>query len=202
MEFGWQYRNSPCVELPSFYSASVQVFQHGVSPYNRDVLQSLMGREIHVFPYLYPPPSLLFFYPLFVDENLSRQLTYAAAGMIAAMSGIAVMRAARIHAMSLDRMMLVTLPAMYLLAPFSWEHHLVYLLPSILMRLASRSRLPRAATILFYSAGIGSSLLFSLPGVLRLKFYGVVVLWTLCIFTACSKRIQLLSDEMEIEHAP
>jgi len=32
---------------------------------------------------------------------------------------------------------------------------------------------------------------------LRFKFWGVFVLWVLCIFTACSKRIQLPNNGMQ-----
>jgi alpha-1,2-mannosyltransferase len=135
--------------------------------------------------------------PIFVDASLARKLTYTSAGLIAAISGMAVFRGSRIHPDSLDRTMLVALPAMYLVAPFSWEHHLVYLLPSILILLTARSRLPVATTLLFYSASIGAAVLIGLDRGLPFKFYSVAVLWVLCIFTACSKRIQLPNNGME-----
>ncbi|MFH2060970.1 MAG: glycosyltransferase family 87 protein [Pseudomonadota bacterium] len=387
LEYGWEYRNIANVDLPSFYSASIQVFEHGESPYDREVLQLVMEKGVYVHPYLYPPPSLLFFYPLslidyatarhlvlfgnhliiiallfviplfllrasskthfplifvltfvysltftptvvtlnhgqtnllllafilcfwllarkkhavtaslflalavflktypliilpmllvtghrrecaytavwlglgtiiallilpsviwndwflnvlpageytrippglfspasvfnqslngffaraftenpwspprIVDASLARTLTYASAGLIAAISGMAALRAYKIHSTSLDRTMIVILPAMYLVAPFSWEHHLVYLLPSILMLLTARSRLPIAATLLFYSASMGAAMLIGLNRGLPFKFFGVLVLWVLCIFTACSKHIQLSNDFME-----
>jgi hypothetical protein len=387
LKYGWGYRSIPNVDLPSFYSASVAVFEHGESPYDRERLQALMGQDVYTHPYLYPPPSLLFFYPLsaldyatarhivllgnhliilsllfvvpllllrassddrfrltfvltcvysltffptavtlnhgqvnllllafiltfwlldragyaisaslflalavflktypiiilamllvtgrrrecaytsawlglgtiislmvfpsaiwhewivnvlptggytqipaglfspaaiwnqslngffaraftesqwsipiLVDTGLARTMTYAAAGLVTAISGMAVLRGSMGHPDSLDRTMLVALPTMYLLAPLSWEHHLVYLLPSILMLLTARSRLPTAATLVFFAASIGAALLIGLDRGLRFKFWGVVVLWALCIFTACSKHIRLPNNGIE-----
>lgn len=385
--YGWEYRDIPNTDLPSFYSASVNVFRHGESPYDRERLQLSMGQDVYVYPYLYPPPSLLVFFPLsaldytdarhtvllinhsiflallwvipwcllrawprygvssafafafvysltfypvvvtlnhgqvnilllaflilfwllaragnpvlaalflalavllktypliivpmlfvigrwrecvytgawlglvsivsfvilpdgiwhdwltnvlpaagythipaglfspaavwnqslngffarafteskwsnpvLVDANLARLLTYTAAALIAAVSGTAAWRSCRVHADSLDRTLLVALPAMYLLAPFSWEHHLVYLLPSILMLITSRSTLTPVATLLFYSLGVGSAVLIGIHGLLQFKFYGVVILWGLCLFTACSRYIELPNKRME-----
>ncbi len=62
--YGWDYRDKSFVDLPSFYTASISVFSHGESPYDLAQLQSIMPDEEEIFPYLYPPPSLLFFYPL------------------------------------------------------------------------------------------------------------------------------------------
>ena len=75
--------------------------------------------------------------PVSVNTDLARLLTYAAAGLAAVITGLTVWYS-RSYKDNLDRTMLVALPAMYLIAPFSWEHHLVYLLPSILILLNSR----------------------------------------------------------------
>jgi hypothetical protein len=80
--------------------------------------------------------------------------------------------------------MLVALPAMYLIAPFSWEHHLLYLLPSILMLLNGRPLLGTVPKVVFFSLSFASAFLLGLPVALKFKFYGVVVLWGLCVFTA------------------
>ncbi len=63
-EHGWKYWDAPNKDLPSFYTASVSVFNLGESPYNPERLGSLMDSNEYVYPYLYPPPSLLFFFPL------------------------------------------------------------------------------------------------------------------------------------------
>jgi alpha-1,2-mannosyltransferase len=137
------------------------------------------------------------FAPVLVDARLARLLTYATAGLVVAISGVAVWRDSRIHTNNLARTMLVALPAMYLVSPLSWEHHLVYLLPSILMLLTARSTLPTVATLLFSTTTISSAILIGLDRGLEFKFYGVVVLWALCIFAAFSRRIQLPNNGME-----
>jgi hypothetical protein len=72
---------------------------------------------------------------------------------------------------------------MFLIAPFSWEHHLVYLLPSILMLLNSRPLFGLVSRAVFFSLGFASAFLIGLPIGLEFKFYAVVVLWGLCVFT-------------------
>jgi alpha-1,2-mannosyltransferase len=125
----------------------------------------------------------------------SAPLTYAVAGLVAAISGVAVWQGSRIHADSLDRTMMVALPAMFLLAPLSWEHHLVYLLPACLMVITARVVFPLARTTLFYLIGIGASVLIALDGLSRIKFYGVAVLWVLCVIIGASRDIQLVNED-------
>jgi hypothetical protein len=386
LNYGWKYRNIPNTDLPSFYAASMSVFEHGESPYDPEHLQLLMGNNVRVYPYFYPPPSLLLFrplsllsyrnaryvfllvnhivfliliwaiplyllhagqrrsialfavcivyaltfhpvintlyngqinilllaslvlfwllarsgnavaaafflalaimlktYPLFiipmlfligrwreaaytvawlglaaivsliilpdiiwhdwltnvlptggyiripiglfspavpsnqslngffariftenewsnplsVNPNLARILTYGVAGLTAVATGISARRSFRIHNDSLDRTILVTLPAIYLIAPLSWGHHLVYLIPSILILLNSRSSLGSIPKFIFYSLCISSAVLISMQYMIRFKFYGVVVLWGLCMFTACSKDIELPNKYMD-----
>jgi Glycosyltransferase family 87 len=120
--------------------------------------------------------------PVWVNPALAKFLTYAAAGIISIVTALAVWRS-RIRKDSLDRTMLVALPAIYLIAPFSWEHHLVYLLPSILILLTSRPMFETASKIAFYSLGFTSAFLLGLPIALEFKFYGVIVLWGVCVFT-------------------
>jgi hypothetical protein len=135
--------------------------------------------------------------PVWVNPALAKVLTYAAAGLISAVTGLAVWRS-RTYEDSLDRTMLVALPAMYLIAPFSWEHHLLYLLPSILMLLISRPMFGSVSKAVFFSLSFGSAFLIGLPIALKFKFYGVVVLWGLCVFTAC-KGISLPNKNIHSE---
>jgi len=121
--------------------------------------------------------------PILVDPGLAKLLTYGAAGLIAVVTGMTVWRS-RTCKDSLDRTMLVALPAMYLIAPFSWEHHLFYLLPCILILINSRplfGTLPRA---MYFFLCFASALLIGLPMGLEFKLYAVIVLWGLCVFTA------------------
>ncbi len=57
------------LDFPSFYYAADAVFNDGLSPYSADVIESysrILDQE--VFPYLYPPGTLLVFFPLSLLE--------------------------------------------------------------------------------------------------------------------------------------
>jgi hypothetical protein len=385
-EHGWKYRDAPNKDLPSFYAASVSVFDLGESPYNFEHLGTLMDRDVYVYPYLYPPPSLLFFFPLsaltyadarhlvlivnqllflfliwaiplslfrarpkhdfavialcivysltfypavvtlehgqvnilllvffvlfwlfarkekavlaafflalaillktypiiiiplllltrrwresiytvawlglaviisflvlpntiwhdwlvnvlpsggymitpagmyppaaiwnqnlngffarafaggewsnpiWVNPALAKFLTYVTAGLISAVTALAVWRS-RNFKDSLDRTMLVALPAMYLIAPFSWEHHLFYLLPCILILINSRPLFGPVPKAMFYLLSFATAFLLGLPTGLEFKFYAVIVLWGLCAVTAC-KGIELPTKSLYSE---
>jgi hypothetical protein len=58
----WQVLN---VDLPSFHLASRLAFHDEVSPYDRGAfLAQGPAYNQHIFPFLYPPPSLLWFWPI------------------------------------------------------------------------------------------------------------------------------------------
>jgi alpha-1,2-mannosyltransferase len=62
--YQYLYRDQPYIDLPSFYWGANVVFNNHGSPYRPGVFddaQRIMNQKI--FPYLYPPPSLLLFYP-------------------------------------------------------------------------------------------------------------------------------------------
>ncbi len=59
--YGYQYLFIYNTDLPSFYSAAFATFNLESSPYDLSVISSII--ETKVFPFLYPPPSLLLFYP-------------------------------------------------------------------------------------------------------------------------------------------
>ncbi len=64
IDHGFLAAKGPSVDLPSFYYAARAAFSDGVSPYTPSTWQSLqrqLGQP--VFPFLYPPSSLLFFLP-------------------------------------------------------------------------------------------------------------------------------------------
>lgn len=370
LKYGWGYRDDRTADLPSFYAASVAVFERGESPYDRARLESLMSPDQQVFPFLYPPPTLLVFYPLTVFDyetaqrvvlvinhlivlgllwviprylfrastaiwfavaavcvltfhpivvtlqhgqvNLlllafllafwlfaragrplpaslslaaaiflktypalllpllfvggrrrecgytaawigfgvafslllipfpvwqdwfinvlpaggygrtpaglfspavswnqtlngyitwalgesSSRLIYAAAGLLAAISVAAVWRGSQVHADHLDRTMMIGLPMVFLLAPFSWEHHLVYVLPSCLLLVSARAMFPAGRALLFYGIGIGSSVFLALDGLSRLKLLGVVAVWVLSVLVAVSRDVQLVNEDV------
>jgi hypothetical protein len=62
---GWHYIPIPHTDFPSFYWPAVAAFGGGGSPYGAEVIEAAsqqLGQQ--VFPYLYPPPTLLLLYPL------------------------------------------------------------------------------------------------------------------------------------------
>jgi len=60
----FQMLDEQSIDLPSFYFAADVTFNHHESPYQATCWMDLQRQlEQKVFPYLYPPPSLLFFLP-------------------------------------------------------------------------------------------------------------------------------------------
>lgn len=66
LHYGIYRVNSPNVDFPSFYYGAKAAFQMGELPYSPPVWKVLQKSytEARLYPYIYPPPSLLFFYPL------------------------------------------------------------------------------------------------------------------------------------------
>jgi Glycosyltransferase family 87 len=64
LNYGWRYWNIPNYDFPTFYAASVAVFAQGASPYDFNDLRRLLPPDVEALPFLYPPPGLLFLYPL------------------------------------------------------------------------------------------------------------------------------------------
>jgi hypothetical protein len=60
-------------DLPSFYYAAQMAFVEHVSPYDAQRLDAHSERRVH--PFLYPPPSLLVFYPLSLTSFDAAALT-------------------------------------------------------------------------------------------------------------------------------
>jgi hypothetical protein len=102
-----------------------------------------------------------------------------------------------LHSDCLGRAILVILPAMYLVAPFSWEHHLVYLLPCILLLLTARTTLAPVPRLLFYALVVGSAILVALPVLLVFKFLGVLVLWGLGVYAALGRSVHLVAGHTD-----
>jgi alpha-1,2-mannosyltransferase len=61
-QYGYGFQHITLVDLPSFHSAARLAFDLGKSPYAPELLDAQLRG--HVYPYLYPPPSLLLFQPL------------------------------------------------------------------------------------------------------------------------------------------
>ena len=63
-QYGYRWAFANPGDFPTIYRATKLVFEEGGSPYVHDALKSFEPEvNRRVFPYLYPPPSLLAFYP-------------------------------------------------------------------------------------------------------------------------------------------
>jgi hypothetical protein len=63
VNYGLNLHGTYTIDLPSFYTASLATFNLNLSPYAPATLNQLMTGQ-QVFSYVYPPQSLLLFYPL------------------------------------------------------------------------------------------------------------------------------------------
>ncbi len=65
LHYGIYRIHSSTVDFPSFYYGAKAAFQIDKSPYSPPVWKVMQKSytDARLFPYLYPPPSLLFFYP-------------------------------------------------------------------------------------------------------------------------------------------
>jgi hypothetical protein len=62
INYGVNFRGVYSLDFPSFYTASIATFNLNLSPYAPETLNQLMTSQ-QVFSYVYPPQSLLLFYP-------------------------------------------------------------------------------------------------------------------------------------------
>ena len=128
----------------------------------------------------------------FPAPQLARVVAYALAALVVGASLMLIFRAARLPqpARVLDLEFALVLLMMYLVAPLSWIHHLVYVVPAVFVVLYRL--LPWERSYLWATVAVGSAFVLawnvpfgfpslgeSLAGTLMmsLKFYGVVGLW-------------------------
>lgn len=66
LHYGVYRLSSANIDFPSFYYGARAAFELGLSPYRFGVWRVLQKSYTGgvLYPYIYPPPSLLFFYPL------------------------------------------------------------------------------------------------------------------------------------------
>lgn len=117
---------------------------------------------------------------------------FSAACMI--VTAVAVWRSRKLKD-NLDRCMIVTLPAIFLIAPFSYLQHLVYLIPTILFVLFSKSMLKGKSKPLFYSLLVVAAIVIAAPKTLHFEFFAVLILWGLTAFAVLSGMFEFNSGE-------
>lgn len=118
--------------------------------------------------------------PLWVAPRLAKALTYAACLLVLLATAWTVWRSAAGRRAEPDVVMLLALPAMFLVAPLSWEHHLVYLLPVVIvLGVTLTRRVPFSGAA--WAVWLGSAMLLAAPFLLRMKCLGVLGLWALAV---------------------
>jgi hypothetical protein len=109
-------------------------------------------------------------------------LTYAVAGLLCAVSALAIWRTSRLPSTTrLSRIMLVAPPLIHLIAPFSWYHHLVHVLPSMVILALAAGAIP-ARSRLLYRILIGLLfLILAVPVLNQFALWAVLQVWTLAV---------------------
>jgi alpha-1,2-mannosyltransferase len=119
--------------------------------------------------------------PLAVMPGLAKALTYAVNVVFVLVSAAVVFAAWRRGTGDIDGLVTLTLLLMYLAAPISWEHHLVYLIPAILVLGVRAFELPTLRGVAL-AAWLGAAMLLAAPFLLRVKIVGIVILWAVALY--------------------
>jgi alpha-1,2-mannosyltransferase len=121
-------------------------------------------------------------HPSHVHPDLAVALTYLSAAAVTAISLLVVRRAARDpEGDPLDLVMLVSLPLMFLIAPFAWDHHLTYVFPTLMALLTARYRCDGILRFLYTGVAFIVALSIGSPWVMMLKFHSALIAWALLI---------------------
>jgi hypothetical protein len=116
----------------------------------------------------------------FQPKFLGKILGYCCALGVITLSAFALRRA-RHSTQALNLLCAVTLPLIFLTAPFSWEHHIVYLLPSLLFALCHRMTGSMLWRIPVFTAAIFISITFTTPALMFYRFSSVLSLWIVAL---------------------
>lgn len=114
--------------------------------------------------------------PGFHAPLLGTIICYSGAVCIIGLSATLLYRVRR-SPVAADLLVVVTLPTIFLTAPFSWEHHIVYLLPTILFALCHEPSWTNSWRIPLFVASSIIAISFTIPALLFYRFASVVALW-------------------------
>ncbi len=121
--------------------------------------------------------------PGFHSPLLGKILCYSGSLCIVTVSSALLYRA-RHSPLASHLIMAITLPTIFLIAPFSWEHHIVYLLPAILFTLSDQPAWSLPWRISLVVGSLITGLSFTIPALLFYRFASVVALWCIvCLIT-------------------
>lgn len=134
--------------------------------------------------------------PIEINPERGAMLATLSAGVLITLSIFAAFLTRRTPN-SLDRAMIVTLPCMFLIAPFSWFHHLVYMLPTLLMLLCASWRGSTLGSLFFLGLTLLLTLTMAFGRMLDSELGAACALWTLAVFSVLSPRVALPGDELD-----
>lgn len=126
---------------------------------------------------------------------LGKSVAYLSVAFVVTVTGMAVWRGRRLKD-GLDRCIVVAMPLIFLVAPFSYRQHLLYLLPSILFLFFSYSQLSGSRKVLFNSLLAATTLVIISPRTLSLDFYAVFILWSLAIVALMSGKFEFPGERI------
>ncbi len=130
-----------------------------------------------------------------ISNEVKRVVIYLCSFGILSTSVLVVINSKRTVQEKLNFSLAIALPVIYLIAPYSWQHHLVYLLPTIFLlfalKLKESSMMYR---IVFYSLFIGTSIFLGLKPFFWYDFLFVVILWLTSIIACLNTNFKLRSD--------
>lgn len=128
--------------------------------------------------------------PIMIAPLLGANLTTSSAGLLVALS-ILVVFLARKDTNALDKAMIISLSCIYLIAPFSWFHHLVYLLPALLMLLCATWRGGTVGGVIFLALVLAITIIMSSFRMLDSEMSAALGLWCLTVYSVLSKNVEL-----------
>lgn len=123
--------------------------------------------------------------PAWDNPALGRALAYLFAASMTALSLGAVWRVRRSEGTApIDRAVAVALPLVYLVAPLSWEHHLVYVLPAAVWMLMDALARKKFVPLAFLAASL---IVIAAPHMLAFKFLAALALWVTAVLDCRGK---------------
>lgn len=129
-------------------------------------------------------------HPIKVDASLGAMLATVSAGALVSLTFL-VSFLTRKDPNSLDKAVLIMLPCMYLIAPFSWFHHLAYLLPNLLMLLCVTWHGNPSSGIVFHGLTLILTITMSFFIMLDTEMAAVLGLWILTAYACLSPNVEL-----------
>jgi len=130
--------------------------------------------------------------PIYVNPDYGKYLTIITSILVVLVSAyITWLSYQKYRGQAIDHLMLIALPAIFLVAPWSWGHHLTYVLPPIILLLNSRCEWNIMNKFIYFVLVFSTAAILGLLSIVYLKIFGVLLLWIISIIAALSDKISL-----------